>query len=879
MIYTCCTDLRRTEVEGSALNGVDFLEVLDDPSTPPEQVQRTLFVHFVNPPTTTIGAGNLRIEGGERIRGIAVTGVAATEDDHVLRVRVDRAGDFSTYVLRLVTDAGNPAVDTPPPGIDPMLAVVSFSFKAACDTHQDCRRVVSCPPPALDEPLVDYLARDFPSFERLILDRMSALAPSWTERNPADTGVMLTEVLAYVGDHLSYEQDAVATEAYLGTARLRVSVRRHARLVDYSMHEGCNARVLACLTMNADLPAATPSPLPAHTRILTRAGRLPTVIAPDSPQWTAALSGGATVFETMADAPGLHVDHNVLHFHTWGSRDCCLPAGATGATLLDAHSDLRPGHVLILEEVVGPLTGMAPDADPMRRWPVRLTAVESGSDPLTGEAITAITWHPEDAVPFAMTVTRTAAGGLSQEVSVARGNVVLADHGLAQPEQVLPPVPRSTLEWAPLGGGDPCPPEQPSHPVPARYQPRLGAGPLCHAAPSPDPVASVAAARRWAVSAAVPAVRVTGGDGSEWWPRRDLIGSDATDDHFVAELDGEGIATLRFGDGLHHGARPAEHVTHTATYRTGNGAAGNIAAGSLAHVVVGGSAASAIDGVTNLLPAAGGVAPESLEDVREKAPVAFRTQLRAVTPDDYAHFAQQFPDPAHPEVLRAVVTFRWTGSWHTVFVTVERAGGGHVDPAFAAAVRDFLEPYRMAGHDIEVEGPIYVPLEMDMTVCVRPDYFSADVEAALRSVFSSRVGADGTRGLFPPDNFTFGQTVFLSPLYAAAQAVDGVEHVEVTTFERWGQPSDVALRLGRMALGRLEIARIDDDPNFPDHGVFRRTSVGGNGPAGRARAAAAPAFADASTGSRRAPRWRSTTARAWPRSGTGPGRTAASRPA
>ena len=66
--------------------------------------------------------------------------------------------------------------------------------------------------------------------------------PQWQERNPADLGVALVELLAYVGDHLSYQQDAVATEAYLGTARRRVSVRRHARLVDYPMHDGCNAR-------------------------------------------------------------------------------------------------------------------------------------------------------------------------------------------------------------------------------------------------------------------------------------------------------------------------------------------------------------------------------------------------------------------------------------------------------------------------------------------------------------------------------------------------------------------------------------------------------------------------------------------------------------
>ena len=75
-----------------------------------------------------------------------------------------------------------------------------------------------------------------------MLDRLALLVPDWRERNAADVGIALVELLAYVGDHLSYQQDAVATEAYLGTARRRVSSRRHARLVDYLMHDGCNAR-------------------------------------------------------------------------------------------------------------------------------------------------------------------------------------------------------------------------------------------------------------------------------------------------------------------------------------------------------------------------------------------------------------------------------------------------------------------------------------------------------------------------------------------------------------------------------------------------------------------------------------------------------------
>ena len=68
-----------------------------------------------------------------------------------------------------------------------------------------------------------------------MLDRMAVLAPDWSERNPADLGVALVELLAYVGDSLSYQQDAVATEAYLAhgaPARLGAPPRAAGRLPD-----------------------------------------------------------------------------------------------------------------------------------------------------------------------------------------------------------------------------------------------------------------------------------------------------------------------------------------------------------------------------------------------------------------------------------------------------------------------------------------------------------------------------------------------------------------------------------------------------------------------------------------------------------------------
>jgi hypothetical protein len=114
-----------------------------------------------------------------------------------------------------------------------------------------------------------------------------------------------------------------------------------------------------------------------------------------------------------------------------------------------------------------------------------------------------------------------------------------------------------------------------------------------------------------------------------------------------------------------------------------------------------------------------------------------------------------------------------------------------------------------------------------MVVCVKQDYFASDVKRALLEVFSNRILPDGRRGVFHPDNFSFAQPVHLSPLYAAAQAVPGVDSVEITRFQRQGLDSNDAIETGRLDLDRLEIARLDNDPNFPERGVFTLEMRGG----------------------------------------------------
>lgn len=875
-VFRCCDDHRRAALqEEPALNGIDYLEVADlapaelDAAGAAEYAslpnvqrdrllwQRRLTLFFVNPllPShlAVLTATTLRIDGGERADsrnvGVAILGATTTS----IALRASRRGDGSTYRLSVIA-----SLDTldPPDVFDPLLSAVDFSFRVECPSEFDCAAPAVCPPvekPAID---LDYLARDYASFRRLMLDRIAALtgrfttgghsagapwppvvkppmSPEWRERHAADVGVTLVELVAYVADYLSYRQDAVATEAYLGTARKRVSVKRHARLVDYPMHDGCNARAWIQVVLDADAPPSgitLPRRDPGSgvtTKFLTRVTAALTL--DDAHAVDVLATQHPEVFEPLADAR-LYPQHNEMSFYAWGALECCLPKGATRATLAGRFDKLRAGDVLILEEVRGPRTGEPGDADPAHRHVVRLTRVRLLLDPLGGQFhtpptsdsvdVTRIEWSAADALPFPLCISATIQDGGKTKpivVSAAHGNIVLADHGMSVVEPLLGAVPAPTIlrpaaMSGACGGHDRAP-------VPVRFRPVLAGHPLTNAAPY-DASRSATAAMRRDVGRALPQIHLESDAARDRWEvRRDLLRSGATARDFVVEVESDGAAQLRFGDGT-NGLRPVTGTAFAAFYRVGNGARGNVGADAIAHVAA--TVTAGIDHVRNPLPATGGVDPETVEDVRRFAPVAFRTQERAVTADDYARMTER-----HPEVQQAAASFRWTGSWRTVFVTVDPFASKDPDAPFDPELAVQLELYRMAGHDLEIDAPRYIAVEVAMQVCAKRDYFRADVKRALLELFSSRVLADGRLGVFHPDNFTFGQTLYLSRLYAAAYAVDGVESVKITTFQRQRSPDPKPLADGKLEFGRLEIARLENSASVPDRGVFRLDVAGG----------------------------------------------------
>jgi hypothetical protein len=826
LVFQTRAEQRRSKVlagfpsaEHPELNGIDYVEVYEAAKVaafPGVRVAldgpRLLRVRFLQP----VGLGQLRpehilINGGERIPVVRAErlhrGPLRSEGDNLdLWVLVDRSGDWSTYTLALVATRD---AERPPPGFDPVLSRVPLSFKIDCASNLDCAPSPSPTPELSAGPVIDYLGRDFQAFRQLMLDRMSTLAPSWTERNVADLGVTLVEAIAHVADGLSYFQDAVATEAYLATARRRVSVRRHARLLDYRMHEGSSARALVSVQVEAG-QGLDGTLLRAGAQLLTQQDdATPGVDA------ASARRGEALVFETLHDTR-LWATRNLLFVHTWGEDDLILPAGSTSAVLVQPPGPavLARGDVIVFVEQYAadpddPTVGARRFAERSRRHAVRLLSdpaqLPAGSDPLQPSlSLMEIRWHARDALPFDLCfrVFDRPSGDAPQPgasdpdkvtACVALGNVILVDHGGVVSSEPLP---------GPVAG--------------RRYRPTLRLKDLAYTVPY-DAAASAAQpvveALQIDAKQARPAITLSG-DGRTWVARDDLLASDGNAEEFVVEMREDRRAVLRFGDGI-RGRAPERALQ--AVYRVGGGSAGNVAAGAICHLVVDGALTGAVLAVENPLPARGGSDPEPLERVKQLAPEYFKAQERAVRPEDYQEIARR-----HPEVQQAVASFRWTGSWRTVRVTVDRVGARPVDAAFQRELSQFLEPFRMAGHDLEVRPPLFVPLHVALVVRTRATVLESEVETAIRDVLGAGRRRDGTLGFFHPDRSSFGQTLYFSNIVAEVMAVSGVERVDLSggrvRFERFEDPDSSGLRDGQLRFGPLEIPRLDANPNLPENG-------------------------------------------------------------
>ncbi|MFL4470103.1 hypothetical protein ACERZ8_09570 [Tateyamaria armeniaca] len=754
-----------------------------------------------------------------------------------LQVEVREPGGFTDYRLRIDDER-----------IDTGFNDVSFSFKVGCDDDLDCAEPVDpCRPPLPEDVDVDYLARDFVSLRNALLDFTAQRYPNWQTPLEADVAMVPLEIIAALGDELSYLQDRYNREAYLETATERRTLRRKARLVDYEIHDGRQATTALELTIADTMPATIQVPAGAAV-------------------WALAEGQDPIPFELgrgLRDA----IDNLVFGVDTrWNpgqitpyaldDNDACLVPGATELLVRnDPAGPENPGGIVFLEadlpEWVGRqilLRDLAADVTETERLVlVTVEEVELTSDPLFALDLARIRWRADTAPRFHIPLD-------DLEIS---GNVVPATSGETR---------RQSFRLGPLQDGDPndlLPAVEREGPLYSDADPSLVVS--SHetdgdAARPPIYLLSLPGTETDGLAfidmlddlrATQPEIHLTE-DGQPFQPwdfQRALLLCDSDDQVFTLEdgswrrivayqsgaeqivhrdyATGAGY-TIRFGDG-EFGRLPARDAVFHVDYRLGSGTRANLPAGAVnalsipnqtpPHV---GSLVGAVESVRNPFPVRNGLDPESATEIKLLAPDAFKAEtFFAVRPEDYGAQAARLDS-----VQQAQGAFRWTGSWLSATTAVDPAGAGLLTDTVRQEVQTLLDARRQAGREVIVVPPRYVNLDLIITVCLARNAFAGQVEPRIHTaLFGDVLGM--TTGFFSPDQFTFGTPLSRPALEAAIGGVSGVEAVVDVQVRIHGVTDFAPFTDFSLDVADDELIRLENSRQFPERGSLQLSMVGG----------------------------------------------------
>jgi hypothetical protein len=832
-------DRKATLCNQTRFTGIDFVQVVDAAT---QDVLRVFFVvdpstldtplvapAALLPPGTAVPAGALdvAIVGLESDQSPEITArdwrlVPVPSGERLaLEITLKAPGGFELHRLT-ITDAA----------VDSFFASVVFSFKQACPQDFDCR--TDCAP-AVDDNVdvpIDYLARDFWSLRRALLDFYASRYPDWSEPLVADQVVMLTEIMAALGDEFAYTQDRYAQEANLSTATQRRSRAAHARLVDYTPDPGHAATTELVVTVASGGHYA-----PSDARVYALPeGRPPVAFAVETPVWH-------------------HASWNELAIYQPDSAERCLPAGATEAYLVTAGpttAELPPDTTLAPfdywrgRRVI--LRAQPADAsEPERAFAVTLAEAAPLTDELTVPPTDLVRIGWAEPTPWPLPLAETTA--FLNVVTVRAGDTVVerfrvgpdeaiearfADLSFAELRAVLA-LPRAVEREGPWleerGGRGRI----------LRYGLRRAEREGLGWAGARDPLGIGGESQRTpllALQEVEPPAFGPDPAGRQWQFLRDILDGDLDTDAFTLEegtwrdvvthqtpfedvifqdYASDAGWSLRFGEGA-FGRPPADGTVFEVRYRTAPGTAANLAPDSVTVLALEGGVAELAyaTAVTNPLPITDGRNEIDAETVRIDAPEAFRAlPLRAVRSEDYQSILERIDF-----VERAHSLTRWTGSWSTDFVAADPRGGFALARDELEHVGAVVDCVRQAGRDARVRQPDYVDIDLEVDICVKAEAYPGEVVPRVEKALAAP-------GFFAPDNFTFGQSLRRSSLEAAVQAVPGVRAVEAIRVRVRHRLAWQPFTEPEITVEPWEIIRLQNDPMLPGRGSLRVYGHGG----------------------------------------------------
>lgn len=284
------------------------------------------------------------------------------------------------------------------------------------------------------------------------------------------------------------------------------------------------------------------------------------------------------------------------------------------------------------------------------------------------------------------------------------------------------------------------------------------------------------------------AVEVAAGSGWQTWTEvESFAGHDEHDrvlvvDRAVGEV--HFAPAVREPDGTlrAYGAVPPKGAPlRVPRYRTGGGPGGNVAAGTLQ--VLRGSVPF-VDRVSNRRAAGGGVAAETVDEAKERGPLALRVRDRAVTAEDYEELARAATTGVAR--VRCVPAGQGADAGGVRVLVVPTAVADETgalrfedlvpEPDLLAAIATHLDDRRPVGVRVSVEPPYYQGVTVVSRIVPRPrtsvPVLQAAAVRALNTYFDPLTGGpDG-------DGWPFGRPVQAGEVYAVLQRLPGTELVE-----------------------------------------------------------------------------------------------------
>lgn len=290
-------------------------------------------------------------------------------------------------------------------------------------------------------------------------------------------------------------------------------------------------------------------------------------------------------------------------------------------------------------------------------------------------------------------------------------------------------------------------------------------------------------------------VYVKNGDVYQEWARvTHITDSGPNEAVYFITTDADNFVYINFGDGV-SGAIPSTLANIKVDYLIGGGILGNVPAGTIYDIYnIPGKTPeeiSVISSVCTLQNTAGlgGAEPESNDNIRFAAPLAFTAQNRAVSLQDYANLAMGISEVgktnAVAETRQAVTIFVGpdpdpSDPFQFPGYDARPADGGELTPAWLDikdSVLSQLANKVQIGTTVTVAPPVYAPVTIELQFNKLPQFTDEVVTSNLKAAIVT---------LFSYSNSTFAALIYPEDVEFALRSTEGVASVQVKKLYRTG---------------------------------------------------------------------------------------------